>query len=33
MTWYRNVSAGYFDVMGIKVKSGRTFQAREPPPL
>ena len=33
VTWYRRVSAGYFDVMGIALKAGRTFEGREAAPL
>jgi putative ABC transport system permease protein len=31
-TWYRLVSAGYFDTMGIPVRQGRVFTAREAAP-
>ena len=31
-TWYRLVSAGYFDTMGIAVRQGRVFAAREAAP-
>jgi putative ABC transport system permease protein len=32
VTWYRSISAGYFDVMGIKVIAGRVFAEREAAP-
>jgi putative ABC transport system permease protein len=32
VTWYRLVSAGYFDAMGMKLARGRTFESREPAP-
>jgi putative ABC transport system permease protein len=32
-TWYRLVSDGYFDVMGIKLREGRAFQPFEPAPV
>jgi putative ABC transport system permease protein len=32
VTWYRLVSAGYFDAMGMRVKRGRAFQAGEAAP-
>ena len=30
VTWYREVSASYFDAMGMKLKAGRAFAEREP---
>ena len=32
VTWYREVSAGYFDVMGIRLIAGRLFAERESAP-
>ena len=32
VTWYRDVSASYFEAMGMKVKAGRAFTAREVAP-
>ena len=32
VTWYRRISAGYFDVMGITLKAGHAFAAREAAP-
>ena len=32
VTWYREVSAGYFDLVGIKFLAGRGFQEREAAP-
>ncbi len=32
ITWYRLVSAGYFDVMGMTLRRGRTFAEREGAP-
>jgi putative ABC transport system permease protein len=32
VTWYRLVSAGYFDTMGIALRRGRAFEAREAAP-
>jgi putative ABC transport system permease protein len=31
-TWYRLVSAGYFDTMGMQLRRGRSFEPREPAP-
>jgi putative ABC transport system permease protein len=33
VTWYRLVSASYFDTMGVAIKRGRSFQPREATPL
>jgi putative ABC transport system permease protein len=32
ITWYRQVSAGYFDTMGMKLRRGRSFDAGEAAP-
>ncbi|RPH56699.1 MAG: FtsX-like permease family protein, partial [Acidobacteria bacterium] len=32
ITWYRQVSAGYFDTMGMKLRRGRFFDAHEAAP-
>jgi putative ABC transport system permease protein len=32
VTWYRAVSAGYFDAIGMRLVRGRAFAAREPAP-
>jgi putative ABC transport system permease protein len=32
VTWYRQVSAGYFDAMGMTMRRGRVFAAGEPAP-
>jgi putative ABC transport system permease protein len=32
VTWYREVSASYFETMGIPIKRGRSFAAREASP-
>ena len=32
VTWYRLVSASYFDTMGIPIKRGRSFETREATP-
>ena len=32
ITWYRQVSAGYFDAMGMTMRRGRVFAAGEPAP-
>jgi putative ABC transport system permease protein len=32
VTWYREVSAGYFDAMGMNLKAGRAFAERESAP-
>ena len=32
VTWYREVSAGYFDLMGIRLVDGRGFAEREAAP-
>ncbi len=32
VTWYRIVSAGYFDAMGVRLERGRTFAPRAPAP-
>jgi putative ABC transport system permease protein len=32
VTWYRQVSASYFDTMGIPIRRGRGFEPREPAP-
>ena len=32
ITWYRQVSAGYFDAMGMTIRRGRAFAAGEPAP-
>ena len=32
VTWYRQVSAGYFDVIGMRLVRGRGFATREPAP-
>ena len=32
VTWYRQVSAGYFDVIGMRLVGGRAFATREPAP-
>jgi predicted permease len=32
VTWYRIVSAGYFEAMGIRIERGRAFKPREPAP-
>jgi putative ABC transport system permease protein len=32
VTWYRDVSASYFDTMGIKLVKGRLFEERDPTP-
>jgi putative ABC transport system permease protein len=31
-TWYRVVSSGYFDALGISIVKGRAFEPREPAP-
>jgi putative ABC transport system permease protein len=33
VTWYRLVSASYFDTMGVAIKRGRAFQDREAMPV
>jgi putative ABC transport system permease protein len=33
VTWYRQVSASYFDTMGVPIKRGRGFEAREAMPV
>jgi putative ABC transport system permease protein len=32
VTWYREVSAGYFDAMGMTIRRGRAFAEHEPAP-
>ena len=32
VTWYRQVSAGYFDAMGMRMRRGRVFTTGEPAP-
>jgi putative ABC transport system permease protein len=32
VTWYRQVSAGYFDAMGMTMRRGRVFKTGEPAP-
>ena len=32
VTWYREVSAGYFDTMGIRIARGQAFADRDPNP-